>query len=166
MPVPWDRYCTYFQSTILLRKSMYSILYIDTTSILYERYSRSVNIHTLYSLLYACHTQTDFYILISVWVFVLSFWANQDFCWICKKGFARVVPKLFCHHFYRNRYEEWDGQNSPVFPQKAGGENTYLYLNDLPLLYLYLLLGEKTFPPPSPVQSRHSYRQLIDWFFC
>ena len=44
------------------------------------------------------------------------------------------------------------------------GENTYPYLAILPLLFLYLLLGEKPFFP-LPLQSRHLYRRLIDWIF-
>ena len=44
-------------------------------------------------------------------------------------------------------------------------EITYPYLAILPLLFLYLLSGKKPFYPPSPVQSRHLYRWLIDWIF-
>ena len=45
----------------------------------------------------------------------------------------------------------------------APKENTYLYLQDVPLLYLYILLTEKTFPPPPVPRSISAFVQAIDW---
>ena len=45
-------------------------------------------------------------------------------------------------------------------------ENTYLCRTSLPLLYLFLCWGKKTFSPlPRSISAFISYRQLIDKFF-
>ena len=80
----------------------------------------------------------------------------------CRVSFSVDFPFNSLGAFFCRRFWQYFPPQIKKIYFICSKENTYLYLNDLLLLYLFLLLGEKIFFPPSPVQSRHSYRRLID----
>ena len=83
----------------------------------------------------------------------------------CRVDFLWRIISDFCCVFCKSRRYQFVFSPANKMYFICSKENTYPYLARLPLWFLYLLLGEKTLFPPSPVQSRHLYRRLIDRLF-
>ena len=121
--------------------------------------------HTLDKLTAVTHLRTGL-----SWIFF--FYAFEEFLRSClsflsgkKLVFLQLNFAFHCGRYSRIRKQFRDqniGQKKWLKKIKLiQTENTYLYLASLQLLYLDLCWGKKHFSPPSPFQSRHSYR-LID----